>query len=260
MEVMKQYEQVMQQIQDKTVTEEAIESFLKEAERLYQKEVNACLSFNHPVEACYYEYYVSKEEFVRVPVNMGYLYRTLGMMYEKERKLRKAETSYNLAYRWNPVDLDTMYCMIEYYKKENELEKLKKMTDKSYSYCCTRADIAHYYRNLGFYYLEKYEADVAEALYGYSQCFYETKQAENELAYLAKAKQQEVKKSSVESMQRVLEQKGIPIQPSQKTLAITYQVGKAFLQSGDVDSAKECFLMVYDLTQDEELQALLTSL
>lgn len=258
MEIIKQYEELMQQIQDKTVTEEMMEEFLKVAEKLYQKEANTCLSFNHPVEACYYEYYVSKEEYVRVPVNMGYLYRTLGMMYEKENKLRKAETSYNRAYRWNPIDLDTMYCMIEFYKKEKDLDKMLRMANRCYSFSCTRADIAHYYRNLGFYYLENYKVDLAEALYGYSQCFYETKQAESELAYLAKAKNSEVKTQSVETMQQILKNNKIEIQPSETTLAITYQVGKAFLQAGDVQGAKDCFLMVYDLTHDEEIAGLLS--
>ncbi|MDO5520797.1 MAG: hypothetical protein Q4G58_09940 [bacterium] len=257
MELINEYRVLMDQIQQNTVTEEAIEEFIKKAEKEYQKELNVCLSFNHPVEACYYDYFVSKEAYTRVPVNMGYLYRTLGMMYAKENKLRKSETSYNRASRWNPVDLDTIYCLIENNKRENELEKVLKLTKKAYDFCCTRADLAHYYRNLGFYYLESYEPQLAKALYEYSQCFYETEQAANELAYIANALQQEEMKLSISEIQKTLQERGIPVQANPTTLAITYQVGKACLQSGDAESANDCFLMVYDVTGDEEVRSLL---
>ncbi|MDO5291624.1 MAG: hypothetical protein Q4F05_02620 [bacterium] len=257
MELLNEYRVLMNNIQKQTATEETIEEFIKKAEKEFQKELNTCLSFNHPVEACYYDYYISKEAYTRVPVNMGYLYRTLGTMYAKENKLRKSETSYNRAYRWNPVDLDTIYCLIENNKNDNDLEKVLKLTQKAYDFCCTRADLAHYYRNLGFYYLESYEPQLARALYEYSQCFYETQQAASELAYIAKALQEEDVKLSIEEMQSALQERGIPLQANATTVSITYQVGKACLQSGDAESANDCFLMVYDMTGDEEVKSLL---
>lgn len=259
MELTTQYAGLVERIEKKQASEQEIEQFLSKAEQEFQKEQQKLLSFNHPLEAYYYEYYVSREAFKEVPVNMGMLYRTLAGMQLEGRKMRKAETSYNLAYRWNPTDLDTMYALIELNKKDEDLDRVYSLTEKCYPFCCTRADLAHYYRNLGFYYLESYEPMTAVALYEYSNLFYPTKQAENELAYLKSAMGEKYEELDVERMQQILAENEIPLQAARETVGIAYQVGVAALQEGQEGLGVDCLMMVYDVTRDEEVKALLQS-
>lgn len=258
MELTKQYTLLMEKIQKKEASEQEIEHFLSEAEKEYQKELNSVISFNHPLEAYYYEYYISREPYTEAAVNMGFLYRTLADLQLASRKMRKAETSYNRSYRWNPVDLDTLYSKIELCKKDEELDKVYSLTEKCYPFCCTRADLAHYYRNLGFYYLESYEPETAAALYQYSQLFYSTKQAENELVYLKQAMGDKFKELSVSEMQAILSEHEIPLQAAEATVGIAYQIGIAALKAGNSNLAADCLMMVYDVTQDEEVKTLLS--
>lgn len=258
MELTTQYAQLMDKVKEKKATEAELLEFIAAAEKEYQKETTAAVSFNHPLEAYYYEYYISKEPYVEVPVNMGLLYRTLGELQLASRKMRKAETSFNRSYRWNPTDLDTIYAMIEYQKKDEDLDRVYSLTEKCYPFCCTRADLAHYYRNLGFYYLESYEPEVAVALYEYSQLFYHTKQAENELAYLEKALGERYKKLEIREIQALLEEHEIPLQAAGQTVGIAYQIGLSALNAGNGALAADCLMMVYDVTQDEEVKALLS--
>jgi len=46
----------------------------------------------------------------------------------------------------------------------------------------------------------------------------------------------------------------IPVAAPSNTLGLLYEVGKSEEKKGHLQEAAECYLMVYDLTQDEEVK------
>ncbi|MBE5927607.1 MAG: hypothetical protein E7270_11690 [Lachnospiraceae bacterium] len=246
---------------DYKATIPVLKELTDKVEAIYSNQSGKLFSFNHILETYYYAYFmkdVSQLEYTEYAINS--YYRTLGFCQMHTDKHIDAIKSYEKALKWNPVDLDTYLQLAELYKKVNNLESLRKVTFESYNFLCSRATMARFYRNLGFYYLEKYEPELAAVLYKYSNIYYETEFATKELEFIAKAIQKDIPEYSLKYMQEKLVEKNIPVGPNPDTIGITYRVGQIELEAGNAKEAKECFMMVYDLTQDDEVKVILEGL
>ena len=69
--------------------------------------------------------------------------------------------------------------IVSCYKYLHDIEKEFEYAQKTYNFCCTRSELATYYRNVGWYYLEKYKPEVSVACYMYSNLFEKSEQNEN---------------------------------------------------------------------------------
>lgn len=235
-----------------------LEPFMEEIETAYQAKKGTAFSFNHILEVYEYEYFkkpLTPPEYT--DLNISAFYRFYGFVLMHLNLFTEAIEAYEKALSWNPVDLDAILQLVELYKRTGELEKVKKYSFLCYDFCCTRATLARFYRGLGFYYLETQQPDIAIPLYIYSNIYYETKQANNELDFLEKALNAPLKQYSIQELQAVLKGNQIPIGPNPDTLGIAYRVGQLELESGNIDNARDCFTMVYDLTLDAQVKEIL---
>lgn len=254
------YRKAKEKIKEKNYREavSVLTELTSRAEERYKNCSGKRFSFNHILEVYYYAYFkkdVSKLEYTDCDINA--FYRMLGFAQMHLDRHIDAIKSYDMAIKWNPVDLDTYLQLGELYKKGKNLEALKKVTSELYNYCCTRATMARFYRNMGFYYLEKSDPETAGVLYTYSNIYYHTEHADRELEFVARALQRDAFSYPLSYMQQVLDGKQIPKGPNSDTIGITYRVGQLELEAGNLDNARECFMMVYDLTQDEEVEKIL---
>ena len=95
---------------------------------------------------------------------------------------------------------------------------------------------------------------------GYSNIYYKTDNADAELSYIEQALNQETPKLSVKEMQKMFDDEGIEPGPSSDTIGVIYRVGQIMMESQDYRLAKDCFSIVYDITQEEQLEKLLEEL
>ena len=219
------------------------------------------ISLNHVMEyyvyACYFE---PETDVLCTELPVGEYYRTYGSLCLKLSKFRRAEDAFKKAICWNPVDLDSYLGLAECYKNLNMLSRYLDVTKQAYRFCCSRATMARYYRNMGFYYLSAYKPEVARACYIYSNIYYKTDNADAELSYIEQALNQETPKLSVKEMQKMFDDEGIEPGPSSDTIGVIYRVGQIMMESQDYRLAKDCFSIVYDITQEEQLEKLLEEL
>lgn len=140
------------------------------------------LCTNHIMEyyiyACYFE---PQEEILMPELPIAEYYRTYADLCVKLQKYKRAEDAYKKALCWNPVDLDSYLGLAECYKYLNMMSRYLDVTKQAYRFCCTRATMARYYRNMGFYYLSSYNTDMAKACYTYSNIYYHTDNADSSL-------------------------------------------------------------------------------
>lgn len=216
-------------------------------------------SFNHILEVYYFRFFkeAAGKELTYAPFNIGALYRFYGYILIRLEEYGAAITAYENALDWNPVDLDALFQLSELYKKTKDLKHTKEITLEAYSYCCSRASMAHFYRNLGFYYLESYQPEIACALYLYSNIFSPSESANRDLAYLEKALNRPSPQPSLAEIQALLKEKKIPAGPNPDTVGITFRTGQLELEKQNYETARDCFALVYDLTLDQEAKALL---
>ena len=172
----------------------------------------------------------------------------------------KAQQEWISAHLENPVDMEAILGIILCCKQLGDTQGEYAYTTESYNYCCTRAELAAYYRNLGWYYLEKYKPEVSAACYLYSKCFEDSQQADAELEFLEKAIGKKVSKKNLEQIQQILKDNDIPTEANPITLALLYKAAQEADEAGDRKQALDCYRMVYDLTADEEVGRIITEM
>ena len=219
------------------------------------------ISLNHVMEYYIYAFYFKPDcDVVLSELPYGEYYRSYGDLCVKSGRYKAGIEAYSNAICWNPVDLDAILGLAECYKYLNMLKRYMIATKEAYRLCCTRATMARYYRNMGFYYLSAYKPEVARACYIYSNIYYKTDNADAELSYIEQALNQETPKLSVKEMQKMFDDEGIEPGPSSDTIGVIYRVGQIMMESQDYRLAKDCFSIVYDITQEEQLEKLLEEL
>ncbi len=191
-----------------------------------------------------------------------------GLSQEKRGGLMGALQSYEKALAFNPVSTQIYFRLISVHFRLGQLEELFSRTKEVYPYLSTKAEMAQYYRWLGYYYLEKYQPELSAALYRYSTLFSKSAQAEEEIRYLEAAMDRKLADDSERELQEKLQKAGIPVTASNVTLALLYRAGQEALQHAK-DAAREdetaiakqwrqqaidCFSMIYDLTEDAQIK------
>lgn len=218
-------------------------------------------SLNHVMEYYIYEYYFKPDAGVKCTEHpYARYFREYGDLCMEREKFKAAEASYKDAICWNPVDLDSILALAECYRALNMLERYMIVTRQAYRYCCTRATMARYYRNMGYYYTQKYKPEVARACYIYSNIYFHTENADNELAYIEKAVGNKTPDLSIKQMQEVFADYAIEPGPDPDTIGIIYRVGELMLEDKQYSLARDCFSICYDITQEQALEELLDEL
>ncbi|MGN0320457.1 MAG: hypothetical protein ACI4D1_06055, partial [Lachnospira sp.] len=183
------------------------------------------ISLNHVMEYYVYACYFEPEADVKcTEIPVGEYYRTYGELCLRLSKFHRAEDAYRKAICWNPVDLDSYLGLAECYKNLNMLSRYLDITRQAYRFCCTRATMARYYRNMGFYFVAKYQTEAARVCYTYSNIYYKTENADNELKYLEDALKDRTPEYSIRDMQKILEEQDVEPGPDSKTIGIIYRV------------------------------------
>ena len=146
------------------------------------------LSFNSNIEFVLYINKNKDKKDINNINNMNYkmntVYNYLGNIEFEYGNYDKAIDYLNEAIQWNPYDFSANMELAESYKAKNDIEKYYSLTLNSIDYIYKEKDLARYYRNLGYYYIEKQKWELAKAVYLYSLKFENNATAEQELKYI----------------------------------------------------------------------------
>ncbi len=243
------------------ISEKNVQSIQKAKSTSLEKNDNIYISLNHVMEYYVYAYYYKPDVQVcctQLPI--GEYYRTYGDLSVKLGRYKAGAAAYKDAICWNPVDLDAILGLAECYKYLNMLERYLIATKEAYKLCCTRATMARYYRNMGYYHVSKYNTQTARCCYLYSNIYYKTQNADSELDYLKNALGDDAPQWSIKEMQKILEQSDIELGPNPDTIGVIYRVGELMMNDSEYSLARDCFSICYDITQEELLERMLKQL
>lgn len=207
----------------------------------------------HIAEQFLYEYYCQPGEF---QLNETDEVTPLMKRAEEEEKrggIVAAAECYEKAEEWNPVSTGIRFHLIDCYFRLNRKDDVLAETKAVYPFCCTRAEMAQYYRWLGWYYLESYKPKPAEALYRYSTLFGKSDLAESEIRFLESALNAKMPDFTVKQLQEQLSELDIPLAASNVTMALLVKAGEE-AEVSMREQALDCYRMVYDCTGDREIE------
>ncbi len=240
---------------EKDITK-ALETTDHMAELLKDKsKPNLCA--NHILEFYLFEYYFKTRDYAACRYPIHKMYYDIAKILIEQKEYTSAANILKKAQEWNPLDLDILWSITECHKVLGQLDNLLSATNELHKFIYTRADIAHYYRNIAYYYVEKYKPEIAMKLYTYSNLFSHSKTADSEIAYLEQALQTNCPEYTLDELRQTVRELNLPEGIAEQTLTILYCAGKLELEGGDKPAAEECFQLLYEVTGDEEIRKIL---
>ena len=127
----------------------------------------------------------SVENFSNLSYPISSVYTQLAFIDIELNLYDEAEEFLNKALEWDPYNLSAINEKGELYKAKKDLKKYYFNTLDSADMIYKESDLARYYRNLGYYFIENSEWDLAKAVYSYSLEFEFSLVVPQELEYIA---------------------------------------------------------------------------
>ena len=185
---------------------EMIEALVKKIEEMgfYKDDaVSEYHCFNNFLEEIIYRELFNPQKAIRI-IEPYYplVYFKYGNLLFEYKKFIEARAALEIAEKYNPIDVNIKIELAETYKVEKNWDKFLSINKRIYDCSYTNEDLCRYYRNLGYYYIEKGNYDVAISVYILSILFLEKtdipetataenqrtmqlNMAKNQLAYIA---------------------------------------------------------------------------
>ena len=164
-----------------------LESIIPSIRTLYiDDDMTEYRDFEDPVEnVIYVNAYHPTKNVVWQQLNRAAIFRMYGYSLVELKRFEEAKAALETALIFNPVSANTIFEYAELFKMTRTFQPFIKFTKKCLEYAYTPESIARAYRNLGYYYIEQGEFDIATALYYVSLDFDKNKQASSELFFIS---------------------------------------------------------------------------
>lgn len=223
-----------------------------------EDEQNTYFCFNSYLELMLYVDKYNPQKPNKVPkTNMAFLYYILGYIDVENKDYDNALKNLSESLKWNPVDLTVLFEKAEIYKSTGDLERFKAEIDKIYPLITSRWFLARYYREIGFYYIEKNVYDVANAIYSMALDFsfteYEKNKAINELMYIAQQEKREPKKNTIDEIKMLCENYNVPTFYNKRTVGVILHEHQRLLErGGKSEQVKALSRILFEITNEYE--------
>lgn len=219
-----------------------------------EDENNTHYSFNNYIETLLFWSIYRPEKKNEFPdVNYSQIYYYLGFINIEQKNYGKALEYLEKGLQWNPIDVLLIFEKAAVYRMSGEIERFKAEIEKTHSLIYSSSDLAKFYRELGWYYIEKRVFDLANALYTASIEFLDTELARNELMYIAKQEKRDFRFSTKEEIKKLLADYNIWSGFNKNTVNLIYEEYQR-LGAYKPQPAAFKFLskMLYDITLDKK--------
>ncbi|MBS1952647.1 MAG: hypothetical protein JST89_00530 [Cyanobacteria bacterium SZAS-4] len=224
--------------------------------------VTTYLEFENPVEEAYYKVKFQPEKRI---MDVGLPFRTsyqlAAFIAVENKELDRALRILDTGIKRCPFAADLIFERGEVYKMQNRLPELYKTMTENSSYFYRRGDIAHYFRNIGWYFSSEKDWDAAICCYATSAMWKSHPMVNNELTYI----EQESKRpfddinnliQDPEQWKAVLAKHSLNIIPVDPLwLELFMYVGEQAETAGQFAYAANCYHLHHDLTESAESKA-----
>ena len=224
--------------------------------------VSTYRSFNETFEEVLCRHLNETGKDIRIcPHPLHVVYARYGSLLFEMKRFDEAEKALEKALAWDPVYTDALFERAECHKVTGDMQGFFDLTVDAFKCAYTPKAVARCFRNLGFYFVEKKLWSEAMSCFLASMDYEkDSVNAQSEMYYIQHQAGQPFAIPTLEDFRSYGEKYGFPLQPSDDVLGLTYSYGKHFANQGNADIAGYFLNIFYDLTQDEEVKALLDSL
>ncbi|MGI6467735.1 MAG: hypothetical protein ACOX0Q_01725 [Syntrophomonadaceae bacterium] len=220
------------------------------------------LCFDNLLEEVLYTKLYNPGKVIRhVPREYSDTYLVYGNLLLEMGRLKEARRALLKANRWNPMKVETLFELGEIYKKNQQYKRYLEINMKALQHAYTARNLARCYRNLGFYYVEKQNYELATALYSFSVRFDKVSQIPGAaLQYISHLSGQRAVPPSFQRCAELFAEHGIQFGPNDLVLSIAISLGDQAREAQAYEEAGYYYSLAYDLTGDPQVKAWIDAL
>ena len=239
---------------DFDTAQKLIDSLMPPPELSITAETPQGLEFDNALE---YLFYVNRfgieDEIAQPPVAVAELYHMQAYIFIEKGEFQRAFDTINEGLRRKPLFTDIMFEKAEVYKMQSQMEEFFNATVELFPYCYRRQDIARYFRNLGYYFIEKEDWPQAMFCYIVSTHWHPTEMAENQMFYITQKSGYVFEAENIEPCRRKLEECGAPFYPEALWVSCALYLGDLASKEGEYQGAISYYTVAYELTEDNSI-------
>lgn len=232
-----------------------LENMLKESNvKEVEDEKNTYYTFGNYAEEAIFNYiYKSKKQNIYPEQNISEIYYYLGFINIDLKKYDLAVEYLDKALKWNPINISAMFEKATVFRMKGNLDRNRAEIEKTFIFIYNSSYLAKFYRELGWYYVERKIYDLGNALYTYSNYFYKTNNAENELKYIAQQENREIRYTPIAEINQYLKDYNIPINFNRSIVNCIFdELQKVKNNNEKRSSARYYSNLMYDMTLRKE--------
>ncbi len=207
---------------------------------------------NNAEQVIFYNTYGYKKPNIFPEYNISEIYYYLGFANTDLKNYGLALEHLNNALKWNPINVSAMFEKAAIFRLEGDLERYRAEVEKTYVYIYNSNYLALFYRDLGWYFIERELLDLGNALYTYSQYFYKTDTAENELKYIAQKKNRDVIYTPRDEINNLFRDYNIPLNFNARILNCINNELKYSEEQKNYKMARYFSNIMFDMTLGKE--------
>lgn len=232
-----------------------LENMLKESNvKEVEDEKNTYYTFGNYAEEAIFNYiYKSKKQNIYPEQNISEIYYYLGFINIDLKNYDLAIEYLDKALKWNPINISAMFEKATVFRMKGNLDRNRAEIEKTFIFIYNSSYLAKFYRELGWYYVERKIYDLGNALYTYSNYFYKTNNAENELKYIAQQENRDVRYTPIAEINQYLKDYNIPINFNRSIVNCIFdELQKVKNNNEKRSSARYYSNLMYDMTLRKE--------
>jgi tetratricopeptide (TPR) repeat protein len=212
-------------------------------------------------EVLYKELFKPERSVRRMSDDYAHLYFVYGNLLFELKLCDDARNALKKAIQINPVCAEAILELAEINKLHGEWDEYINLTKQCLKVAYTGRHVGRCYRNLGYYYTEQKNYDLAVALYIVSiEYDKESTKPQSQLFYIQQVSNKPIPALSYETSRKLLEKNDIQAEANRDVLELAYGLGKLMAEKDDNDTARFLFSIVYDLTHDDKIKGIHDSL
>ena len=235
---------------------EKLDKFINKYQSPFENDDDAEYHFftNTLEELIFMRYIGSKNEIKYIPTNQPVLdlYYIYGFLLLEDKQFEKSEKYLKKAIKINPVSSRVILELSEIYKIHTyTYNKYYMFVSDALKYAYYPQDIARCYRQLGFYYIEENQMEIALALFIYSMEYELSPQAYSEINYI-QSKNSELKLNLDECI-NIIKNKNIQLGVNPFVLHTLYEFTDEYEKNHLYSLSIYYYEIIYELTNDENI-------
>ncbi|MEG1048876.1 MAG: hypothetical protein RSE48_05005, partial [Bacilli bacterium] len=211
--------------------EKELKEYIKEVNDMKKESEEEWYTFNNCIELMLFakENDLSEKNIVDVNYNSSNAYFYLSVINFEKKEYDDAIKNLNKSLKWNPYNIHALFEKAENFKVKGDLKKYYSLTLDLYDKIYNLEDLAHYYRNLGYYFIETENLYLANAVYLYSIKFENNSVAFDELKYVISKSKNKVTIAK-EELEDIMKENRIPTCISKEIIKSINNLYKKFIK------------------------------